>query len=672
MLGNLLDERPVQETGDLLEFGGVIGDLEPNWRPTVHGGRIIDLYARAKGRGRRRVGPLTLNFKLPCALCPLPFALHPGDRIRRRRSPHVPPNFPLPCHFSSSWLPPGQAQQRTALADLKTTPEATGYKSTSTYDDVVKFMKAVDEASPLVFYTTYGKTYEGRDMPMAVVGTGLKDASPASVRATGRLRVHIQGNIHAGEVEGKEAAQVLLRELALGQHADWLRSMVFLITPIFNADGNEKFALTNRQRQNGPINGMGTRQQGQNLNINRDFMKLDTPEGRAFVKLWNDYDPQVGYDLHTSDGSCSRVLPDVRAARSIRRRTPAIMNADEGRVVSVRDETDQGQARLGHVLLRQHRRRAGTGRRRAPAAAARRGAAGAGAAGAGAAGAGAAGAGACRRGGRRCGGGRGAAGAAARRRRRWSAGGGTPRPCAPPETPTPGGAHAAVAGAPTPNDPMRSWNSFEALPRYHNSYVGLRNRFALLSEAYAYATFEDRIKVDELLHGRVAELRDAERGQAEEDRGRRRPRSRSSARSSPRARRSRPRARPTILMGEVEDEVNPVNGACMNRRKDVLKAETMSNGLWFAATATEPVPAEYYIPAGATKAIELLRAHGVQLRAGDAAGQRASSDSRSRPTRSARPTDQHRHRRARPAHADRRLGSRGRTSPFRPAASPSR
>ena len=72
---------------------------------------------------------------------------------------------------------------------------------------------------------------------------------------------------------------------------------------IYNADGNEKFALTNRQRQNGPINGMGTRANAQNLNINRDYMKLDTPEAKAFVKLWNDYDPQVGFDLHTSDGS---------------------------------------------------------------------------------------------------------------------------------------------------------------------------------------------------------------------------------------------------------------------------------------------------------------------------------------------------------------------------------
>src|ERR1017187_10325089 len=200
------------------------------------------------------------------------------------------------------------AQQRPApssvLANLKTTAEASDFKSTSTYDDVVKFMKTVADAAPqLVHYTTYGTTCEGRAMPMAIVGTGLKDASAASVRASGKLRVHIQGNIHAGEVEGKESAQILLRELAMGQHAEWLRSMVLLITPIFNADGNEKFSLTNRQRQNGPINGEGTRQQGQGLNINRDFMKLETPEARAFAKLWNDYDPQVGFDLHTSDGS---------------------------------------------------------------------------------------------------------------------------------------------------------------------------------------------------------------------------------------------------------------------------------------------------------------------------------------------------------------------------------
>src|SRR5262245_10605905 len=195
------------------------------------------------------------------------------------------------------------AHQKNPVADLKTTAESSGFKSTSTYDDVVKFMKTVDDASPIVFYTTYGTTTEGRAMPMAVVGTGLKDASPAAVKASGKLRVHIQANVHAGEVEGKESAQILLRELALGRHKDWLDAMVFLITPIYNADGNEKFSVTNRQRQNGPINGMGTRANAQNLNINRDYMKLDTPEAKAFVKLMNEYDPDVSYDLHTSDGS---------------------------------------------------------------------------------------------------------------------------------------------------------------------------------------------------------------------------------------------------------------------------------------------------------------------------------------------------------------------------------
>ena len=166
---------------------------------------------------------------------------------------------------------------------------------------------------------------------------------------------------------------------------------------------------------------------------------------------------------------------------------------------------------------------------------------------------------------------------------------------------------------PAPNDPMRSWNSFEALPRYHNTYVGLRNRFALLSEAYAYATFEDRIKatnyfMEESLNFAMQNADKLKKIAADADR--------EAIVGKELATRQaiKHEGTTTILMGEVEDELNPVNSACMNRRKDVLKAETMNNGLWFAATATETVPAEFYIPAGATKAIELLRAHGIQLR----------------------------------------------------------
>jgi hypothetical protein len=412
------------------------------------------------------------------------------------------------------------AQQKPSAADLKTTPETTGYTSTSTYDDVVKFMKAVDEASPIIFYTTYGTTTEGRAMPLAVVGTGLKDASPAAVKASGKLRVHIQANVHAGEVEGKESTLVLLREFALGQHQDWLQSMVFLVTPDYNADGNEKFALTNRQRQNGPINGTGTRANAQNLNINRDYMKLDTPEAKAFVKLWVDYDPQVGFDLHTSDGSAHGYLLTYSPP----------LNPDTSDTIMkiMRDEwlpfvTKNMKAKHG-----------------------------------------------------------------------WDS--------------------FYYGNASRPPAGPREWQTFEHVPRFHNNYVGMRNRFALLSEAYAYATFEDRIKatnyfLEEALnfaHQNAARLKKAV-SDADHERivG-------VMEATSAKLKRG---GMVEILMGEVENETNPLNGAIMNRRKDVVKPEQMADMMWFEPAATEIVPSAYYVPADATKAIELLKAHGVQMKA---------------------------------------------------------
>jgi hypothetical protein len=461
----------------------------------------------------------------------------------------------------------GRAAQNppSALASLKTTAEASDFKSTSTYEDVVKFMKAVDEASPIVFYATYGTTYEGRAMPLAVVGTGLKDASAASVKATGKLRVHIQGNIHAGEVEGKESAQILLRELAMGQHADWLKSTVLLITPIFNADGNEKFSLTNRGRQNGPINGEGTRANGQGLNINRDFMKLETPEGRAFAKLWIDYDPQVGFDLHTSDGSTHgyylTYAPPLNPDTS-----DTIMNLMKNEwfpfvTKNIKDKHGWDTFYYGNVSTGAR----GRGRGGAP------GAGGAGAAGGGAAGGGQAA-------------GRGQA------------------------TPTP-----EVVGAPPQGNQPRIWATFEHVPRYHNNYVGLRNRFALLSEAYAYATFEDRIKatnyfVEEALNFAAANADRLKKAVEAADKE-----SIIGKTEGTRAQMKRG-GMIDVLMGEVEDEVNPNTKANMNRRKDVVHPEQMVDMLWFEPTTTDDVPHEFYVPASATKAIDLLRAHGIQMR----------------------------------------------------------
>jgi hypothetical protein len=195
-----------------------------------------------------------------------------------------------------------QVRQTAMLTQLKTRAESSDYKETSRYDDVTAFLNTVAQSSPLIHLTTFGYTSEGRALPLAVVGR-VNAADASTVRASGKLRVYIQANIHAGEVEGKESAQMLVRDVALGQHADWLESMILLIAPIFNADGNERVSLTNRGPQNGPIGGMGTRANAQGLNINRDHMKLDTPEARSMVKLLNDYDPNVMIDLHTTDGS---------------------------------------------------------------------------------------------------------------------------------------------------------------------------------------------------------------------------------------------------------------------------------------------------------------------------------------------------------------------------------
>jgi hypothetical protein len=182
-----------------------------------------------------------------------------------------------------------------------TRPEATQFAETSRYDDVMAFMKAMAAASPAIHLTTYGYTYEGRPMPLAVIGAA--DARPETVRATKKTRIYIQGNIHAGEVEGKEALLWLLRSVARGERPAWLDSVVLLINPIYNADGNERVNLRNRGRQNGPVAGMGQRHNAQDFDLNRDCTKLETSEARSLARMMTDYDPHIAIDLHTTDGS---------------------------------------------------------------------------------------------------------------------------------------------------------------------------------------------------------------------------------------------------------------------------------------------------------------------------------------------------------------------------------
>jgi hypothetical protein len=198
---------------------------------------------------------------------------------------------------------PSAAQARPVAASKwpLTRPEATNFAETSSYEDVISYMKAMAAASPQIHMTTYGYTFEGRPLPLAVIGA--PEATAEAVLATGKTRIYIQGNIHAGEVEGKEALLWLLRSIAKGERAEWFQSVVLLINPIYNADGNERVNLTNRGSQNGPVGGMGQRTNAQNLDLNRDCTKMETAEARSLAMLLSAYDPHMAIDLHTTDGS---------------------------------------------------------------------------------------------------------------------------------------------------------------------------------------------------------------------------------------------------------------------------------------------------------------------------------------------------------------------------------
>ena len=184
----------------------------------------------------------------------------------------------------------------------KTRAEESNYQMTSRYADVMEFVSAIQQRDPAIRVETFATTNEGRALPLVIAGPpGVVD--PRTARASGLPVVFIMANIHAGEVEGKEAAQMLLRDLVSSSRK--LRDeMVVLIAPIYNADGNEKISTEHRKTQNGPPDGVGVRENAQGLDLNRDYMKLESPEGRGLVaNVFKRWDPLLSVDLHTTNGS---------------------------------------------------------------------------------------------------------------------------------------------------------------------------------------------------------------------------------------------------------------------------------------------------------------------------------------------------------------------------------
>ena len=194
-----------------------------------------------------------------------------------------------------------------------TRAEATGYQETSLHADVMAFLAALESRNDRRFHrTSFGTSPGGRELPLVVLSAhGYK--TPAEARKAGQPVVLIINGIHAGEVEGKEACLMLMRDILDGTHAALIEKLTLVIVPLFNPDGNDAIDPANRkldlpklEGQIGPAK-VGTRVNASGINLNRDYMRQQAPEMRLLqsrvVQVW---EPDLTIDTHATNGSVHR------------------------------------------------------------------------------------------------------------------------------------------------------------------------------------------------------------------------------------------------------------------------------------------------------------------------------------------------------------------------------
>jgi hypothetical protein len=423
---------------------------------------------------------------------------------------------------------------------LRTRAELSGFEETSRYDEVRSFLGHLAAASPLVHVDTFGSSEEGRGLPVAIVsGNG---AAPDARRRETEPVVLVMANIHAGEVEGKEAALNLLRRLALGDLRPLTAHLTILVAPIYNADGNERVSLEHRTVQNGPVGGVGTRENARGLDLNRDYMKAESAETHALLSLINTWDPAVVIDLHTTNGSYHGYHLTW---------APALSPNTDVRITDFTRRTllppiEQALAENGGWRLHRYGNFA-------PASA----------------------------------------------------------------------IEAEVEDAATTTTPI--WRTFDYRPRFGNNYVGLRNRIAVLSEAYSYLGFERRIAVTEAFVAAVLgeiDRRHEAVGRLVADVDNDTVRKASEGSLTPFAvsaeLASTEPAPVPILVGAVRAAKNPRSGAEMHvmieDRHDPIPMREFDR---FEPVRSITVPAAYVLPADLLRTaeghrvLELLRMHGI-------------------------------------------------------------
>jgi hypothetical protein len=174
--------------------------------------------------------------------------------------------------------------------------ERSNYEETSLYSDIIEFLLYCSSKSNNIHIEYFTKSSEGKDIPLAIISSeGKLDNN--------KLNIFVIAGVHSGEVDGKEATFVLIRELLFGDKKHILKKSNVFIVPTLNVDGNDKIDKYNRLAQNGPIKGVGLADFPNGMNINRDFSKHEINETEALIKIINKYDPEIIIDCHTTNGS---------------------------------------------------------------------------------------------------------------------------------------------------------------------------------------------------------------------------------------------------------------------------------------------------------------------------------------------------------------------------------
>lgn len=427
-------------------------------------------------------------------------------------------------------------------SDMRTRAEITNYEETSTYADVTRVIDGFKATSSLVHTESFGKTEEGRDLPLLVI-SDPKVTSPEAARKLGRPIVFVQANIHAGEVEGKEAVLMLARRMISGDLRVLTRQLVILIAPNYNADGNEKVTPMNRTAQNGPVNGVGTRENGKGFDLNRDYIKLDTAEARSLVGLMNKWDPHVTVDLHTTNGSYH--------AHHLTYSPMLNPNADPRLTEFTRSKM---LAPIRAAMLKNHNWRT------------------------------------------------------------YYYGNFAPED---------GGGRESSRVDPA-NPGNVTWRTFDHRPRYGNNYVGLRNRIAILSEAYSYLDFKGRVEVtedfvEEIYKNVVANAKQIMTLTAQADRVFTAPSTSRPVELGVDFQISAADEKVDILVGDVTKLLNPKSGREMLVMAPMSVPVPMKDYGTFVATRSIELPTGWVIPkntavgARMASALEHLRWHGVKM-----------------------------------------------------------